>query len=232
LTLIGIAILVWLFSIKKSAKSSVSKNRMAWYAGLQVTAFVLFCAYMKWQPWNSRLHLPWFILWAPFVATAITSLRISWINQLLPVLLLVYALPWVLINQSKPLLPIPRSILEMDRLSLYFFNRPEFEQPYREAIRFLADAGANQRVGLVLNEDDWEYPLWALAKDDARTQGIVFEHIFLEPDRPEAALMARGSPAPHFIITTRYQDSTSFSIGETGYTLVWKAEPLSIFAER
>jgi len=38
------------------------------YAIALVAAFLIFCTYLRWQPWNSRLDLPFFVLWSPVIS--------------------------------------------------------------------------------------------------------------------------------------------------------------------
>ncbi|GAC1322959.1 MAG: hypothetical protein NVSMB2_20460 [Chloroflexota bacterium] len=48
-------------------RSGTTTYGAAWLAGI-----ILFCAIFKWQPWNARLHLQWFILAAPVVGQVCT----------------------------------------------------------------------------------------------------------------------------------------------------------------
>jgi len=223
LDLILIALLVYL------ASRSLRKSKlMTWYWVMLVSAFIVFCGYLRWQPWNSRIQLPLFVLWAPFIAAAFTGT--GWIKKhfnilkILPLLLLIYALPWVLINQSKPLLPIPRSILQIERSSLLFFNYPALEQPYRGAVQFL-ESNHVTRAGLLIYEDDWEYPFWALANETSPPKGIDFEHIIIGQENP-------ASQPPDYIITTQIDLYPSLTLGNTIYHLVWSSGPLAILSSK
>ena len=40
---------------------------------LIATGFLLFAALLKWTPWSSRLHLPYFVLAAPIIGRAFSS---------------------------------------------------------------------------------------------------------------------------------------------------------------
>jgi RsiW-degrading membrane proteinase PrsW (M82 family) len=36
-----------------------------------ISAFLIFCFYLKWQPWANCLHLPLFVLWSALCGTII-----------------------------------------------------------------------------------------------------------------------------------------------------------------
>ena len=55
-------------------KYSKTKERDLLFYGMAVMGgFIVFCTYLKWQPWHSRLHLPIFILWSPFIAITLSK---------------------------------------------------------------------------------------------------------------------------------------------------------------
>lgn len=43
------------------------------YAVVLVAAFLIFCSFIKWEVWHSRLHLPLFVLWSPWVSAVLTK---------------------------------------------------------------------------------------------------------------------------------------------------------------
>jgi len=44
---------------------------LALYAIVLVAAFLIFCLFLKWEIWHSRLHLPLFVLWSSFVSVVL-----------------------------------------------------------------------------------------------------------------------------------------------------------------
>jgi hypothetical protein len=50
-------------------------RRLVAYTLACLAAFVLFCGVFKWQPWHSRLQLPWFVLSAPVVGLVLAQVR-------------------------------------------------------------------------------------------------------------------------------------------------------------
>jgi hypothetical protein len=41
------------------------------YAVVLTGAFLIFCSFLKWEVWHSRLHLPLFVLWSPLVSAVL-----------------------------------------------------------------------------------------------------------------------------------------------------------------
>jgi hypothetical protein len=167
LVLIGASTLIFLFG-------SIKQKNIACFLACLMGGTVFFSLYLKWQPWNSRLHLPLFILWAPITGTLFSQIGNSRITHLCSVILLLGALPYLLNNQSRPLTG-EDSILIADRTQMYFRNRPLLTQPYIDTMQYILENRCSE-IGLVLEEGDWEYPLWVL-KEQGHTQTIRIEHV-------------------------------------------------------
>jgi hypothetical protein len=141
------------------------------YALALVAGFLLFSALLRWQPWGSRLQMPFFVLGAPLIAATFWRLLRPNAARAATLLVMVASLPWVLFNESRMLVPRPtRSVLwdrdahtvfNTSRREMYFRNRPELAEPYEAAAAKVEAAGCHE-VGLVVGLDDWEYPFWVL----------------------------------------------------------------------
>lgn len=90
------------------------------YASGLTLAFILFCAYLRWQPWHTRLHLPLFVLWSAIVGVAFgRRMNLGGITAS-GIALLVLSIPALFENQLRPLLPIGASITGKKRDDLIF----------------------------------------------------------------------------------------------------------------
>jgi len=141
------------------------------YALALAAGFLTFSYLLKWQPWGSRLQMPFFVLGAPLIALTLWQLLRPNTARAVTALVLLASLPWVLFNESRMLVPRPsrsvlwdrnaRTVFNTSRRDMYFRNRPELAEPYEAAAQKIEAAGCRE-VGLVIGSDDYEYPFWVL----------------------------------------------------------------------
>jgi hypothetical protein len=130
------------------------------YTMAVVTGYVVFCASTKWQPWHARLDLPLFVAAAPAVGLILARIARERVTFTICLLFLLLTLPPLFSNPSHPLIG-ESNIFNLDRESEYFLNRRELAAPYIQSADFLASRQCNS-IGLALERDDYEYPLWIL----------------------------------------------------------------------
>jgi hypothetical protein len=138
-------------------------RRVLVYAMAVVAGYVVFCASIKWQPYNTRLDLPLFILAAPAIGLALARMATARVTSIVGLLLLLLTVQPLLRNPSHPLVA-GRNIFNLDRETEYFLNRPWLAAPYTQSADFLASQQCNS-IGLAMGWDDYEYPLWILMRD-------------------------------------------------------------------
>lgn len=126
--------------------------------------FLLFSFYLRWQPWHSRLHLPLFVLWSPVIAMVLSGSWSRWAANSTMYIILLASLPWLLYNSSRPLLG-QKSIINTSRTEQYFNNRLFIQESFKNAV-LMIKARKCSSIGLHLEPDSWEYPLWALLNTD------------------------------------------------------------------
>lgn len=135
---------------------------------------ILFCLIAKWQPWNSRLHLPIFAFFVPICAIALGNLRWRSIQDAIVVMLLVASSPWVFYNKTRPLIG-KRNVFAVSRVEQYFVNRLVLKDPFVKAARGVRSRDC-RNIGVSLRENDWEYPIWVLIKP-VGTEAVRVEHV-------------------------------------------------------
>jgi hypothetical protein len=84
-----------------------------------VLSLLAFCWIFRWQPWHTRLHLPFFVLMAPVVGKAVESLVPAAVKYTLAIALLMLSFPFALNNEMRPLASPGRNLFTVSREQLY-----------------------------------------------------------------------------------------------------------------
>ncbi len=157
----GNPVQVVLVGLALVALVALDRDRRRLLYGLSVVLGILaFATLVRWQPWVTRLELPFFAVASPIVAMAATRFRdpVAWACALLCVAV---ATPWLLVNRQHPLVG-SKSVLHSRG------NQPAWELPYWLAYFNGPYEGAMgavrireaRVVGLVLDWEAVEYPFW------------------------------------------------------------------------
>jgi len=161
--------------------SRIRKHRdLIYYLSALTSGFILLCFVVKWQPWGSRFHLPVFVLFSPVIAIVLSRISNHKIANFIAVFFILSSFPWVFFNDSRPLIKNFRAskienIFNTSRIEQYFRNWRGFKDPYMEAVQFIKSKGCSD-VGIILDEDDWEYPFFVLLQKNT-TQVFRIEHV-------------------------------------------------------
>ncbi len=151
------------------------RDRWLPYAGALLAAFLLFCLYLKWQPFLARLELPLFILGAPLAAFLLERLRPALLSAALCLFLLSNARLPLLQNWTRPLTG-PHSLFVTTRDDAYFNDMVQWNNraQYLAAVDPVARSGCNL-VGLDINPNQLEYPFQALLRE--HNPSVRFVHV-------------------------------------------------------
>ncbi|WP_327033526.1 glycosyltransferase family 39 protein [Micromonospora ureilytica] len=164
------------------------------YAVVVLTAVLLHTAMIKWQPWGNRLLLYAVVLAVPLaglwldallrnrargrrsVATVV-AVSVLAASALAGVLALSYGFPRRLVGSG--------SVFTTSDWDTRFLRRPQWADEFRWAATAVQDSGA-RRIGLVQQNDNWEYPWWLLLRQpDGGSPDLVALQSVL-PERPPA----------------------------------------------
>jgi hypothetical protein len=146
------------------------EGRTVVYSTAVLASFLIFCLTVRYQPWNSRFHLPLFILFAP-VAGVVLARILKQGSVILGIFLFLTCLPWLFLNTQHPWFG-GLSIWEQPKPAQYFYKRPALAMPYAVIAAHLKSVDCNQ-IGLLTDENTWEYPWWVLLAG----HGLRIEHV-------------------------------------------------------
>ncbi len=149
-----------------------------------VASFLFFCLALKWQPWGNRLLLPLFVSFSPLIAISFSSLRLSKFQNSIFILIIIYSLPFLIFNKTRPLLGnIYRSgndliyqkplYLDNNRNYLYFSMDNSYYEGFSEILKVL-NVNSCKNIGIDSSENAPEYLIWLLIKNSENKNRNVF----------------------------------------------------------
>lgn len=190
-----------------------------------IAGFFIFCAFFRWQLFHSRLHLPLFLVSMPVVALVLEKMRFRWGVIIVAGILLAGSLGPVFYNERRPIVG-KKNIFNTARIEQYFFYRKFMALPYILASQYALGPG-NLRVGLLLGEDDWEYPLWVLLKNQRKDLRIY--HVSV--DNVSKSLLSRDAIDVEVIISQKENLPNLLSVNQALYLKRRRVYFMSVYAK-
>jgi hypothetical protein len=155
---------------------AAAAQRRAWlpYAAGLTAALLVFCFYLKWQPFLARLELPLFILAAPLGAALLDRLRPWWLAVPICLLLLDGARRPLFDNWTRPLRG-SHTLFATTRDEAYFNDMVQWNNraSYLEAVDRVARSGC-ATVEIDISHNQLEYPFQVLLRE--RNPHVFFSH--------------------------------------------------------
>jgi hypothetical protein len=154
-------------------------RRWSAYGAALAAGFLLFCFYLKWQPFQARLELPLFVLAAPLGGWLLERVRPRAVAALVCLFLVSGARLPAVENWTRPLKG-PDSLFRTSREFNYFRDMGQWgnRESYLEAVEAAAQSGCD-RVGIDISENQLEYPFQALLRE--RRPAVRFVHTGVVP---------------------------------------------------
>lgn len=160
---------------------------------MAVFSFILFSAILKWQPFHSRLQLPFFVIGSISAISILSYYKgVKFIlNYLLPISIIL-AFILIILNVSRPyisyglfyetiklfkpsLASIPEAFYTKPRSKQYFNARFYWYDPYKKIIENLKNQSIHTNTLSFKLMDGYEYPLWLLIKENNLNYYVVPE---------------------------------------------------------
>ena len=195
-----------------------------------VFGFILFSGLLKWNPWLSRLHLPFFMLGCAVIVTVLNKYGEN-IKNLIILLCLWSSVNVLILGQPRSVFTVTDAISNnTPRIEQYFAQKMEIKDVYLEAVAFVKEKNPKE-IGLVMetnyrkyNFGDWEYPIWVLLKDDFSDSPQI-RHVGLTNISKN---LVTDKQMPEWIVSAGKDNI----IDNIQYDEVWSKEPLRILRKR
>jgi hypothetical protein len=166
--------LLWLGTAAIFAVVTRRRQWMIYGLGL-LAAFLIFCFYLKWQPFLARLELPLFVMGAPLAACFLEALRPNILAIAMCLFLVNNTRASLFENWTRPLHG-PRNLFITSRQDNYFADMTQWNNrsSYLPAIDLTARSGC-RTVGIDIGRNQLEYPFQALLLE--RNPRVRFVHV-------------------------------------------------------
>lgn len=181
--LAGVVIIFWHKKIKN--------NRQAVYLyALSIISLIIFSAILKWQPFHTRLLMPFFIV-GSITSTLILSNfdKLKIFLNLLLVISVLLSLLLILFNVSKPFISyglfysyvkdlapplssVPESVFTKDREENIFNARYYWYKPYKDVMEKTKEYQFPGTISFNLM-DEFEYPMWYFLRKNNQSLRVV-----------------------------------------------------------
>jgi hypothetical protein len=191
-----IAATLFLLASRRLRGSAVTRFALLVWAG-----FLLLAWRLSWQPWISRIHTPFLVLSSVPTAVFFEEMRrrSRAIVAAIVAAVALLSLQPLLHNWNRPFLILrpPQSVFAEPRAEQYLKGRPDLRSCYKSTIQTLSAASCHV-VGIHTTEDQWEYPLWALANSSGPP--TYFEHIDVDNQTSSATAGFPGAQCARIVI--------------------------------
>ena len=226
LILIMVSVVIFFIARQKRRRRDI-----IYYLVALVSGFFILCFYIKWNPWNSRYHLPLLVLFCPFITIVFSRISNPKIPNLIAVFLILSSFRWVFFNDSRPFIENFRAsksenIFSTSRIEQYFRNWPALKDPYTEAVQFIKSKGYSD-VGIILDGDDWEYPFFVLLQKNT-TQVFRIEHVDVNNiSSVKYGVYPFNDFNPSAIISLKSSQKDRIINKDTVYVKEWSSAPVA-----
>jgi len=173
----------FLLAASKSRGSSL--KLLIW--SLPFFSFILFCLFVKWQPWHARLHLPLFSLACPVIAVSVAAGKKGRAAAAALAILICLTMLPALNSFSRPVFKA-NNIFNTHSIDLQYRYFPEWKQPHLEIyklVEYLEPACVQFDL-----EWAWQYPLQQMILKKSPNPPIFWGQVSPSP-----------SPAADFVVT-------------------------------
>jgi hypothetical protein len=124
-------------------------------------SMLAFFVLLRWNPWIVRYEIGWFMIIIPPLALFFSELSPRML--IIGIALLgIQSSTFVFNNKSRPFFG-RRSIVTSSPIDILFVNRPELKADYVHLADLLVQSKP-MRVGLVVGQNSWEFPIWYLLR--------------------------------------------------------------------
>ena len=188
----ALGMLIWfLFSRKRQ------KQLVRGFSACAISSYLIFCCFLRWERFINRYLIAYFALLVVFIVTQIHDMIKSMRKPIAG-----YAVSGILVfgslinycNEVQYL----RDIAPFSRPDGYFTYYKDMKDEYLPILEQVK-SGEEKKIGLVIREDTFEYPIWAIMQDE----NCEIRHIMVNNNLSQ---YEKQDFIPDYIIAERYAE--------------------------
>lgn len=210
---------------------------LAWWKGNKVirqylivfwASWSIFVGFIKWQPWITRLHLPWVTLGLPVALWLLQKAARQRKTTIGLILLTIFTLvPRPLFQNIQRPLQGTDSITKISPEAVLFLPVRSLKEPYLQAIDTLNTTDCTQ-IGLFFTENSLEYLFWYLLAPEK--SDLRMEHVLVtNPTARFATLEPAFEPCALIVTRSDFSAPPIWNIFEKHYVRAFKDADISLF---
>lgn len=186
--------------------------------------FFLLSALLKWQIWSARLQLPLFILGTVLIAFVMSKIKLRGVGEIVTAICFTAAVPFLLFAEPRRVLAADGSfvLFSESRQNQLFKNLPDAGPLYTAAAEVVRRE-APESVGIAIEYNDFDYPLWTLLKADAADPPTIC-HVGLANVSKRIKPKCQG---PKIVFTTKETNV----IDGIKYVEIWKGDVVRVLRQ-
>lgn len=140
------------------------KNTILGYSFVSTVCFLVFCCVLRWEPFISRYMSAYFALLCPMIALQLEKLSNAKLQSAITGIIC-----FLCIAEIFSMGRYHRNLYAWHGAGItpsgYFMNRVGEQEPYTTVVETIKEYGF-QKIGLKIEEDNYEYPLWKMLEND------------------------------------------------------------------
>lgn len=151
------------------ARNSFDNKQLAYYGALILLGYILLPVIISNAAtiFGIRFQLPFFILASPLISALYLVIPTQAVRRMIVFSLLVFALPWLLFNNTRPIIGWQPFVTRVNSVFLagndeLLFAMRQGEKDEYQAITSALQARGCKQIGLDLDSHDYEYLFWHL----------------------------------------------------------------------
>lgn len=202
-------IICFVISIVTHNKKNIEKNCILLFI---VMSILLLHFVVAWQPFITRLTLPIYIVMMVFAGVSINNITyMNWykpLSTIIGVYMLYMSYVYTIYSSSKI---IDKNIADViaKREDFYFINRNAIINNYKEICHTIIKSN-KRKIGLVLEGDTWEYPIWKILKN--QDYNFEMRHIHIKDSNNRTINIKEDNFNPDIILFIKDNGAINYNV--------------------